>query len=254
MKTDKIDKLNIEVYDTRKDMGQKAANDFINYVVSLQKDKEHIRIIFAAAPSQNEFLESVTKNTTINWSNIEVFHMDEYVGLDSSAPQGFGNFLNRGLFSIVKPGKVNLIPTDVTDKNEICEKYGELLSAAPIDIVCMGIGENGHIAFNDPPVADFKDSEVVKVVELDDVCRMQQVNDGCFENISKVPTHAITLTIPTLMSGKKLFCMVPGSTKNRAVQETLNSEISEKCPSTILRTHDDCTLYLDQDSYGKRKS
>jgi glucosamine-6-phosphate deaminase len=235
-------------------MGQKAANDFINYVVSLQKDKEHIRIIFAAAPSQNEFLESVTKNTTINWSNIEVFHMDEYVGLDSSAPQGFGNFLNRGLFSIVKPGKVNLIPTDVTDKNEICEKYGELLSAAPIDIVCMGIGENGHIAFNDPPVADFKDSEVVKVVELDDVCRMQQVNDGCFENISKVPTHAITLTIPTLMSGKKLFCMVPGSTKNRAVQETLNSEISEKCPSTILRTHDDCTLYLDQDSYGKRKS
>ena len=251
MKTDKIDKLKIEIYDSRKEMGNEAASDFIDYVVNLQKKKKNIRIIFAAAPSQNEFLEAVTKDSKIDWSNIEVFHMDEYVGLDSDAPQGFGNFLNRKLFSLVKPSKVNLIPTACEDTEKICKDYSELLLGGTIDIVCLGIGENGHIAFNDPPVADFQDSKVIKVVELDEVCRQQQVNDGCFANIEEVPTHAITLTIPALMSGKKLFCMVPGTTKNWAVQETLKSEISERCPSTILRSHDDCTLYLDADSYGK---
>ncbi len=251
MKKEKIDKLKIEVYNTRKKMGQKSAQDFIDYVVDLQNKKKNIRIIFAAAPSQNEFLEAVTKDNKIDWSNIEVFHMDEYVGLKSDAPQGFGNFLNRKLFSIVKPSKVNLIPTECENTEKICKDYSALLLSNTIDIVCLGIGENGHIAFNDPPVADFQDSKVVKVVKLDDICRMQQVNDGCFENISQVPTHAITLTIPALISGKKLFCMVPGNTKRWAVNETLNSNISEKCPSTILRTHDDCTLYLDTDSYGK---
>lgn len=250
MKTKIFDNLKVEIHNTRKEMGEKVAKDFIKHVVELQKQTQTLRIIFAAAPSQNEFLEAVTQDNKIDWSNIEVFHMDEYVGLNSSAPQGFGNFLNRKLFSLVKPSKVNLIQTTCEDTEKICKDYSELLLDGAIDIVCLGIGENGHIAFNDPSVADFKDAKFVKVVELDEVCRHQQVNDGRFDNISKVPTHAITLTIPALISGKKLFCMVPGATKNNAVTKTLNDDINERCPSTILRKHNDCTLYVDNDSYG----
>jgi glucosamine-6-phosphate deaminase len=174
--------------------------------------------------------------------------MDEYIGLDKSAPQGFGNFLKRHIFGLLPFKSVNYIDISATDPYLEAERYGALLTANPTDIVVMGIGEDGHIAFNDPPVADFNDKFVVKPVKLDEVCRNQQVNDGCFASIDLVPTHAITLTCPTLMKAPFAFCIVPAPTKANAVKRTLDGEISTECPATTLRNHPNAILYLDGDS------
>ena len=211
-----------------------------------------IRMVFAAAPSQNEFLQALVAAEGMDWSRVTAFHMDEYIGLTSASPQRFSQFLQERLFERVRPGKVHLIDCSSTVDEE-CARYGKLLSEAPIDIICLGIGENGHIAFNDPPVADFNDEFIIKAVELDAACRQQQVNDGCFPDVPSVPTHALTLTISALMSGKHLFCIVPGPTKREAVSRTLHDPITTACPATILRTHPDCTMYVDHDSYGERK-
>ena len=174
--------------------------------------------------------------------------MDEYVGLPKDAPQGFGNFLKAAIFDKVPFKSVNYIAADGESDEEICRRYSSLIKENPIDIVCLGIGENGHIAFNDPWVAKFDDEQVVKVVDLDEVCRGQQVNDGCFESIDLVPKQAMTLTCPTLTRAPHLFCIVPAKTKAQAVYNTINGEISEDCPATILRKQNDATLYLDGDS------
>lgn len=242
-------RLKVEVYETRSAMGQAAAKAAAAKIRELLAAKPRVRMIFAAAPSQNEFLAALIKEEGIDWSRITAFHMDEYIGLPEDAPQRFSKFLCDGLFDIVKPGELHLIQSS-RGIDEECARYGALLKEAPIDIICLGIGENGHIAFNDPPVADFNDPYAIKAVELDEPCRQQQVNDGCFPSFADVPTHALTLTIPTMMSGAHLFCMVPGPTKRNAVRETLNGPISTACPATVLRTHEDCTLYVDLDSYG----
>jgi 6-phosphogluconolactonase/glucosamine-6-phosphate isomerase/deaminase len=249
IKTDTVDCLRVRVYENRKAMGMEAGIEAAVKIRELLDHKERIRIVFAAAPSQNEFLETLSKEKGIDWSRITVFHMDEYIGLAKDAPQKFSKFLCDRMFDLLNPGEVHLIDSSNTIEAE-CKRYGDLLKAAPIDMVCLGIGENGHIAFNDPPVADFKDPEVIKAVELDDACRQQQVNDGCFPSLEAVPTHALTLTIPAMMSGTHLFCMVPGPTKQNAVYNTLNGPITTECPASILRQHSDCTLYVDSDSYG----
>ena len=161
---------------------------------------------------------------------------------------GFGNFLKAHIFGLVPFKSVNYIDITTADPDAEAERYGRLLEANPTDIVVMGIGENGHIAFNDPPVADFNDSRLVKPVKLDDICRRQQVNDGCFARIEDVPTHAMTLTVPTLVRAPYLFCIVPAPTKAKAVYETLNGSIDEHCPASILRLHDNAILYLDNES------
>ena len=239
--------LEVQVYQTRAEMGSAAAEllkDKINELLSAQS---YINIIFAAAPSQNEFLAALIK-LKIDWSRINAFHMDEYVGLDAAASQGFGNFLKQRLFNLVPFHSVHLINGNAVNILEECTRYQNLLLEFAPDIVCMGIGENGHLAFNDPPVADFKDPVGVKMVELEAPCRQQQVNDGCFETIEQVPTHALTLTIPTLLKGRFIFCVVPGATKAVAVFNTLKQHISEEFPSTILRTHSNAILFLDVQS------
>ena len=247
MKHTQFDKLSVKILNTRKEMGECAANDICATINVLLKTKEQINMIFAAAPSQNEVLESLTKKD-INWAKINAFHMDEYIGLDDNAPQRFGNYLNEHIFGKVPFASVNYINPNTSNPNEEINRYSELLKDNPVDIVVMGIGENGHIAFNDPPVADFKDPLLVKPVPLDEMCRMQQVHDGCFKKIDDVPTHAITLTIPTLMNAKYLFCIVPSLAKANAVYSTLYGQINERTPASILRTHNSATLYLDLDS------
>ena len=205
-------------------------------------------MIFAAAPSQNEVLAELASDAQIPWNKVNAFHMDEYIGLSSDAPQGFGNFLKSHIFGLVDFKSVNYIDISAVEAERECARYAELLKKYPTDIVVMGIGENGHIAFNDPPVANFNDPQAVKPVALDEICRNQQVNDGCFATIDDVPTTAITLTVPTLFAGEHLFCIVPAKTKARAVRATLCDEISEKCPATILRRHKSAILYLDGDS------
>ena len=179
---------------------------------------------------------------------MNAFHMDEYIGLSADAPQGFGNFLKAHIFGLAPFKSVNYIDISAKDPDKECERYAALLAEYPTDIVVMGIGENGHIAFNDPPVADFNDPKAVKPVLLDEICRNQQVNDGCFATLDDVPKYAITLTVPTLFAGDHLFCIVPAKTKANAVKATLCGEIGEACPATVLRRHPSAILYLDGDS------
>lgn len=248
MKELKVDKLAVKIFETRKEMGEVSAKEIKERIVALLKEKDQINMIFAAAPSQNEVLFSLVNDKDIEWNRINAFHMDEYIGLSKDAPQGFGNFLKEHIFDLVPFKSVNLIDISATNPELESARYGKLLEENPTDIVVMGIGENGHIAFNDPPVANFKDDKKVKPVKLDEICRNQQVNDGCFKSINDVPTHALTLTVPTLVSAPYLFCIVPAKTKANAVKETLNGSIDEHCPASILRLQDNAVLYLDKDS------
>ena len=248
MRTFQKDRLTVNIYETRADMGNAAARDIKACILSLLKAKESINMIFAAAPSQNEVLSALATDREIPWNRVHAFHMDEYIGLSADAPQGFGNFLKAHIFGLADFASVSYIDITAADAKKECARYAALLKEHPTDIVVMGIGENGHIAFNDPPVADFEDPEAVKPVELDEICRNQQVNDGCFASIEDVPKTAITLTVPTLFAGEHLFCIVPAKTKARAVKATLCDEINEKCPATVLRRHPSAVLYLDGDS------
>ena len=249
VKLGKVDHMEYRVYESRREMGEAACRDMVRMLKELLAAKDRVRMVFAAAPSQNEFLEALIRTEGIDWSRVEAFHMDEYIGLPEEAPQRFGRFLSERLFDKVRPGRVELVNSANGAEAE-CVRYSAMLREAPVDIVCLGIGENGHIAFNDPPVADFDDPAWVKPVELEEACRVQQVNDGCFTRLEEVPTHALTLTVPALMSGANLFCIVPGPTKREAVNRTLEGPVSTACPATIMRRHPACTLYLDKDSYG----
>ena len=248
MKSFTKDLLKVNIYPSRDEMGAAAAADVKAAILRALEGKETINMIFAAAPSQNEVLANLASDREIPWGRVNAFHMDEYIGLDKNAPQGFGNFLRDHIFGIAPFRSVSYIRIDAPDAEEECRRYSALLRENPVDIVVLGIGENGHIAFNDPPFADFNDDRLVKTVKLDEVCRNQQVNDGCFASIDDVPTHALTLTVPALMSGKELYCIVPAKTKAIAVQRTVNGEITESCPASVLRTHTCATLYLDPDS------
>jgi glucosamine-6-phosphate deaminase len=244
------DSLEVRVFNDRKELGEGAAGSVAEEIQRLMRERERVRMVFAAAPSQNEFLSSFVR-MNIAWERITAFHMDEYIGLEADADQRFGNYLRKRLFEKVPIGTVHYIEPDDSDDEDVCGRYTDLLREAPIDIVCMGIGENGHIAFNDPPVADFNDPRTVKIVELDETCRMQQVHDGCFGSLAEVPTRAVTLTVPTLMSARFLSVVVPGKTKSDAVEKTVLGPISETCPASILRTHPRAILFLDKDSAVK---
>jgi glucosamine-6-phosphate deaminase len=240
----RAEKLSVHIYESRVAMGEAAANAITSEIRHLMEKQEEVNVIFAAAPSQQEVLGNL-RSKNLEWNRINAFHMDEYVGLDEKAPQRFGNFLKAALFDHVPLKSVHYIEGNAADVDAECKRYAELLERYPAHIVILGIGENGHIAFNDPPVADFHDPLLVKKVELDQVCRQQQVNDGCFARLEDVPAHAITLTIPALMRGKSLHCVVPGETKIDAVDNTIHREIREQYPSTILKTHDHAVLYVD---------
>jgi glucosamine-6-phosphate deaminase len=242
------DKMVVSIFNSRNEMGQKAAQDTAEAIKQILLIKNEVNIIFAAAPSQNEFLMHLVKDKSVPWFKINAFHMDEYIGLHEDAPQGFGNFLKNLIFGKVNFKSVHYINGNATNIQQECDRYQNLLSQNPVDIVCLGIGENGHIAFNDPPVADFNDKLTDKEVELDVSCRQQQINENCFSSLELVPLKAITLTIPTLLKANYLFCIVPSSGKAAAVYNTLYNEIDEKCPATILRNKENVKLYLDKDS------
>jgi len=249
MKEYRCDQLTVKIQPTRAEMGETAAADIRACMLALLEKKPEINMIFAAAPSQNDVLQSLIAYPDIDWSRVNAYHMDEYIGLaDEFRSASFGVYLTDHIFGKVPFKSINLINWRAADPEAECERYAKLLAENPTDIVVMGIGENGHIAFNDPWIADFNDPKAVKPVPLDDVCRNQQVNDGCFPSVDKVPTHAITLTCPTLANAPYQFCIVPAPTKANAVKRTLTGEINEECPATILRTRPNAVHYLDGDS------
>lgn len=232
---------------SRQAMAEAAAADIATHLRDLLAQQPTVRMIFAAAPSQAEMLLLLRQAPGIDWQRVQAFNMDEYIGLPANDPAAFGPWLCRHFFDHVPLGSLNLIvPGQEPELASV--RYAALLAAAPIDLVCLGIGVNGHIAFNDPPVADFADPDDVKVVELDEDCRRQQVEEECFGHIDLVPRRAITLTVPRLMAARRLIAVVPGALKRDAVHNTLNGPISTACPASILRTHANCTLYLDKDS------
>lgn len=243
-------KADLMIFDTREEMGKKAAKDAEETIVSLLKSKKEINCIFAAAPSQNDFLGNIIQSKKIDWTRINAYHMDEYVGLQICQEGSFTKFLTDSIFSKVPFKSVNLINGGAADVNEEVERYSFLLDSIDVDITFMGIGENGHIAFNDPGVADFNDSKTVKIVKLDSVCREQQVHDKCFPNINSVPENAFTVTIPKLISSKYIFCIVPTEKKRTATKLALTGPISEDCPASILRTKDNSRIYIDRDCAG----
>jgi glucosamine-6-phosphate deaminase len=248
LRTEQIGRLRVQVHESRAALGAAAAADCRRRIADAVARRDRCRMIFAAAPSQNELLAALRAAPDVPWPRIEAFHMDEYQGLPPEAPQRFSNFLRAALFDHVPLGAVYLIDVSGLSADADMQRYADLLAAAPIDLVCLGVGENGHVAFNDPPVADFSDPHLLKEVVLDATCRQQQVNDGAFPGLSAVPERAITLTVPALMRGGALCCVVPGARKAAAVKAMLTGPIAESCPASVLRRHADCTLYLDPDA------
>ena len=241
------DRLPVRRHASRQAMGEAAAGDIAAELRARLTRQAGVRMVFAVAPSQAEMLAALLEAPDIDWSRITAFHMDEYIGLPVAAPQRFARWLDDHLFSRLGFGAVHRIVPE-PDAEAAAAAYAGALAAAPIDVVCLGIGVNGHVAFNDPPVADFADPLDVKIVELDAQCRQQQVDDRCFAQLADVPSHALTLTVPRLLRAEKLFCVVPGALKREAVRRTLCGPIDTACPASVLRTHPDCTLYLDAES------
>lgn len=237
----------IQVLGNRAAMGAAAATAIAEQIRMVAGRKNDVRMVFAAAPSQSDVLETLTTTPGIPWKQVTAFHMDDYVGLPIDDPARFSNWLEEHLFSKVSMGTVHRIP-GAGEPTDICRSYSDKLAEAPIDIVCLGIGVNGHIAFNDPPVADFEDPHSVKIVALDEVCRQQQVDDDCFDTIDEVPTHAITLTVPRLIDADAIFCVVPGAHKRHAVNAAFAGAVSTECPASILTTHPNCTVFLDPEA------
>lgn len=245
-----IEALPVYVFETRKEMGEAAGKRAAVIINEAIAKKGEANVIFAAAPSQAELLETLLSED-IDWTKVRGFHQDEYIGLDPNHPAGFGNFMRRYIFD-KRPFKELHYLRCAPDKAEAkCEEYSALLRKYPPDLIFLGVGENGHLAFNDPQVADFEDPKQVKVVELDLICRNQQVNDGCFENIDEVPTHALTLTMSQILSVPKAIAVVPTVLKAEAIERALSGKITADCPASVLRRYDGAELYLDKASAQK---
>jgi glucosamine-6-phosphate deaminase len=210
--------------------------------------QSHASAILASATSQLQFLEALAQRCEIDWSRVTLFHMDEYLGIPAEHPASFRRFMQERVESRLRPRVFHYLAGDGLEPLAECDRYAALLRAQPIDLCCLGIGENGHVAFNDPPVADFNDPRVVKLVKLDEPCRRQQVGEGCFPNLESVPQYAFTLTVPALCGARKMVCVVPEARKANAVRAALCGPISPACPASWLRRQPHCTLFLDAES------
>ena len=241
----------VNIAPDRATMGHRAAVHVVQVLQTTLARQATARVMFACAPSQNEFLAELATLSAgvIDWSHITAFHMDEYAVLPATHPASFRHYLSHHFLTrLPRPPTFEPIAGEAPDPAAECARYARLLDTAPFDLICLGIGENGHIAFNDPPVVDFADVQSVKLVQLDQACRQQQVNDGCFANLATVPSRALTVTIPVFLRAHRLSIVAPGLRKAAAVRATLRDPISTACPATILRTHEQALLFLDRDS------
>ena len=244
------DELRVEVYGTPEGMGEAAAARVERHLAAAIASRGDASVVLASAVSQSSFLGAL-RSRPIDWTRVTVFHLDEYTQLPQDHPASFRRFLREHILDAVRPGRVHLLQGDADDPEGEIERYESLLRAHPLDVACIGIGENGHIAFNDPPVADFDDPALVKEVELDDACRLQQVHDGWFSAFEETPRRALTLTVPAIMASRAISCVVPGERKADAVHDALNGPIATACPASILRRHEDATLLLDPASAAR---
>ena len=243
-----VDSLPVRVFGCLDDLAVAAAHAAHECLREAARRQGQAAAILASAASQVKFLEVLTGLSDLDWSRVTLFHMDEYLGISDQHPASFRRFLREHVVQKVKPGACHYLAGDALESIQECDRYAGLLQAQPIDLCCLGIGENGHVAFNDPPVADFNDPRAVKIVKLDEACRRQQVGEGAFPNVDAVPQYALTLTIPTLCAAERLLCVVPERRKARSVKDTLRGPIQTTCPASILRRQAHATLYLDAES------
>ncbi len=248
-----VDKLKIEVHPTREAVGVAAAQSAASSMVELAKAKNPVAVIFATGASQLDTLQALTTTPDLPWARVRGFHMDEYVGMGADHPASFRGYLRKNLTQKVRMREFFEIDGAAPDPEQACKDYAELLRAAGPQLCLLGIGENGHLAFNDPGVADFNDPVDMKVVHLDPTCRQQQAAEGWFKNFQEVPEQAMTLTIPALFRVPRLIVSVPGPRKAAIVRRALEDSITTACPATLLRTHPDATLYLDRESAAQAR-
>jgi len=243
-----IDNLQIQVHPTRPAMGAAAAESAAGEIRRLLSETGEANVVFSSAVSQSEFLAALGADSTIDWTRVTAFHVDEYAGMSEDHPASFRRFLKDHLFHRVPVRRFHTLEGQAPDLSAECERYAALLRSHPPSLAILGIGENGHIAFNDPPVCRFDDPFDVKLVQLDHACRMQQVHDGAFARLEDVPMVALTVTVSRLMRIPRAVVVVPGPAKREAVRRTLEGPVETACPASILRRHRDATLYLDSES------
>ncbi len=243
-----VDALAVRVYAQPADLVAAAAHDARQQLHTALASTGTAAAILATGNSQLQFLEALIARGGVDWSRVTLFHMDEYLGIDAQHPASFRRYLRERVESRVQPRAFHYLAGDCLEPLQECARYARLLQAQPIDLCCLGIGENGHLAFNDPPVADFNDPHLVKLVKLDDVCKMQQVKQGHFPSLEAVNPYAFTLTIPALCSARRMICLAPEKRKAQPVKETLQGPISPACPASILRKQSQALLLLDAES------
>ncbi len=237
----------IKVFNDRDALGHAAAAQATAAIRKAIVERGHARVIAATAASQLEFLDALTKTPGIDWSKVEVFHLDEYIGLPVSHPGSFRKMLLEQLVRKTGIASYHLLDGDAADPFEVVQRVGKQLTSQPVDIAFLGVGENGHIAFNDPP-ADFKTEEPYIIVNLDEACRQQQVGEAWFADISQVPTRAISMSARQILKAKEILAVVPGPRKAQAVKACFEGAVTPMAPASILRTHANATIYLDKQS------
>ena len=242
------DALRVRNYATPEELAQDAAKMAQQHLRETLAAQGDAAVILATGNSQLQFLEALAALGGVEWSRVTLFHMDEYLGIDANHRGSFRRYMRERVETRLKPKQFHYIEGDALLPLTECARYADLLAAQPIDLCCLGIGENGHLAFNDPPVADFADPHRVKLVKLDEACRQQQVGEGHFANLEAVPQYAFTLTIPMLCSARRMLCIVPEQRKAQAVKNALSGPIHTNCPASFLRRQSHCTLFLDRES------
>ncbi len=246
----KYGELEVKVFENDVDLGRAAAAAAAQAIAATLSNKSPVNLVFSTGASQFEFVAGL-KEQSIDWSKIAAFHLDEYENIAADHPASFRLWLKTRIEDPFEPGAFYYIEGDAPDAEAECRRYAQLIKENPIDLGFIGIGENGHVAFNDPPVADFDDPLMVKIVELDEACRRQQVGEGWFPSIDDMPQRALTLTVPAVMACHQIISVVPDARKAEAVKKALEGPISTDCPASILRTHPRAILYLDRDSASK---
>lgn len=248
IRTFQVDSLPVRVYASQSDLSAAVALEVRDYLQGVLARRGSAAAILATGNSQIQFLARLVALGGVDWSKVTLFHMDEYLGIGADHKASFRRYMRERVESLTRPRAFHYLGGDADQPLDEIARYTALLKAQPIDLCCLGIGENGHIAFNDPPVARFDDPHWVKLVKLDDACKMQQVKEGHFPSLEAVPAYALTLTVPALCAAAKMMCVAPETRKAEAVRATLRGPVATACPASYLRTQPQCTLLLDQDS------
>ncbi len=250
MKEWRVNALTVRVYDDLDTLARGAAEEAVDVLTNVIADRGRANVMLATGTSQLAFLAALVESarTSIDWSRVTGFHMDEYVGLPATHPASFQRYMRERVAARLPFGAFHYLDGASLDPEAEAQRYAALLAAAPIDLCCLGIGENGHLAFNDPPVADFDDPRAVKVVELDDRCKLQQVGEGHFATIADVPPSAITVTIPGLLRAGRVLAIVPEARKALPVRDALEGPVTTACPASILQRQAHTICFLDPES------